>query len=260
MGAGAGAGVAGTGGGAAGAGLGAAVVEVRKGEAEKGDEAGEEDEVDDEDEEDLQSWLRRQVQKAEETVLARLSFRICAPTAHTFLARFLAAAQIEETTSVGFLATLFAELCLASYPMLSHKPSEVAAAVLFLAMRLYLGADAWAGSEMSRFVKLSEASVLEVARAALACAILPALALGQPALLQQQALVADYERRLASLRAAGGASAAGAVCASGPPRPRYGVFLYYLEKYRQPCRGSVSLDLTPERLQVLEALRAGRAS
>ena len=44
-----------------------------------------------------------------------------------------AAARIEEATSVGFLAQLFCELCLASYTMLRFRPSEVAAAALFLA-------------------------------------------------------------------------------------------------------------------------------
>ncbi len=116
---------------------------------------------------------RSKVQKAEEDVLARVRFQVKAPTAHTFLARFLAAARIEEATSVGFLAQLFCELCLASYTMLRFRPSEVAAAALFLSMRLYLGAGAWAAL-MQLEMPGGEPAVREVARAAMALAVGPA--------------------------------------------------------------------------------------
>ena len=116
---------------------------------------------------------RSKVQKAEEDVLARVRFQVKAPTAHTFLARFLAAARIEEATSVGFLAQLFCELCLASYKMLQYRPSQVAAAALFLSMRLYLGAGAWAAL-MQLEMPGGEPAVREVARAAMALAVGPA--------------------------------------------------------------------------------------
>jgi hypothetical protein len=109
---------------------------------------------------------RSKVQKAEEDVLARVRFQVKAPTAHTFLARFLAAARIEEATSVGFLAQLFCELCLASYTMLRFRPSEVAAwpsvveGVCSLAQAL----------SVARLVRMGRPDLRMIARAAAAAA------------------------------------------------------------------------------------------
>jgi hypothetical protein len=172
----------------------------------------------------LTDQWRKSIKKAEEHVLGQLHFRICAPTSHTFIVRFLSSAKIDDTTSVGYLAMLLAELCLLSYSMLRYRPSEVAATCLFLSMRLYLGEASWAGSNMALHTGFTNEAVLKVAKECSEIAILSAL--GSVA-----HTVLGRDGQIAAVAEIGGAGV------------RYGNAYFVFEKYKLASRKAVANDL-----------------
>lgn len=71
----------------------------------------------------------------ESQVLKYIGFQLFAPTAKTFLRRFLRAAQASYTTpslELEYLANYLAELTLIDYGFLNFSPSMVAASAVFL--------------------------------------------------------------------------------------------------------------------------------
>uniref|UniRef100_A0A5B7AZV4 Putative cyclin-A2-4-like n=1 Tax=Davidia involucrata TaxID=16924 RepID=A0A5B7AZV4_DAVIN len=82
------------------------------------------------------TYTRGEVLTMESQVLNYLGFQLSAPTAKTFLRRFLRAAQASYKTpslELEFLANYLAELTLADYEFLKFLPSIVAASAVFLA-------------------------------------------------------------------------------------------------------------------------------
>ncbi|KAK8524999.1 hypothetical protein V6N12_029849 [Hibiscus sabdariffa] len=80
--------------------------------------------------------VREEVLNMESQVLKCFGFQLFAPTAKTFLRRFLRAAQASYTTpslELEFLANYLAELTLTDYGFLNFAPSMVAASAVFLA-------------------------------------------------------------------------------------------------------------------------------
>ncbi|GMI78065.1 Cyclin A2;4 [Hibiscus trionum] len=82
------------------------------------------------------TYVREEVLKMESQVLKYFGFQLFAPTAKTFLRRFLRAAQASYTTpslELEYLANYLAELTLMDYGFLNFAPSMVAASAVFLA-------------------------------------------------------------------------------------------------------------------------------
>ncbi|KHG12484.1 CYCA2-4: Cyclin-A2-4 [Gossypium arboreum] len=81
------------------------------------------------------TYVREEVLKMESQVLKYIGFQLFAPTAKTFLRRFLRAAQASYTTpslELEYLANYLAELTLIDYGFLNFSPSMVAASAVFL--------------------------------------------------------------------------------------------------------------------------------
>ncbi|KAK8992809.1 hypothetical protein V6N11_048879 [Hibiscus sabdariffa] len=82
------------------------------------------------------TYVREEVLEMESQVLKYFGFQLFAPTAKTFLRRFLRAAQASYTTpslELEYLANYLAELTLIDYGFLNFAPSMVAASAVFLA-------------------------------------------------------------------------------------------------------------------------------
>ncbi|XP_057514675.1 cyclin-A2-4-like isoform X2 [Actinidia eriantha] len=82
------------------------------------------------------TYARGAVLKMESQVLNYLDFQLSAPTAKSFLRRFLRAAQASYKTpslELEFLANYLAELTLIDYEFLKFLPSTIAASAVFLA-------------------------------------------------------------------------------------------------------------------------------
>ncbi|GKV35645.1 hypothetical protein SLEP1_g43889 [Rubroshorea leprosula] len=82
------------------------------------------------------TYTREEVLKMETQVLRYFGFQVFAPTAKTFLRRFLRAAQASYKSAsleLEFLANYLAELTLIDYDFLNFLPSTIAASALFLA-------------------------------------------------------------------------------------------------------------------------------
>ncbi|KAL4290766.1 hypothetical protein GQ457_14G005910 [Hibiscus cannabinus] len=82
------------------------------------------------------TYIREEVLEMESQVLKYFGFQLFAPTAKTFLRRFLRAAQASYTTpslELEYLANYLAELTLIDYGFLNFAPSMVAASAVFLA-------------------------------------------------------------------------------------------------------------------------------
>ncbi|XVF74650.1 hypothetical protein PTKIN_Ptkin13bG0128000 [Pterospermum kingtungense] len=82
------------------------------------------------------TYSREEVLKMEIQVLKYFGFQIFAPTAKTFLRRFLRAAQASYTSpsiELEYLANFLAELTLVDYSFLNFAPSIIAASAVFLA-------------------------------------------------------------------------------------------------------------------------------
>ena len=174
---------------------------------------------------DLTTEWRKSIQKAEEHMLGQLNFRVCAPTSHTFLVRFLTAARIDESTSVGYMALLLAELCLLSYDMLRYRPSEIAAACLLISIKLYLGNPCYNGTNMAAITGVSDEVTLRVAKDATELAILTALSGVAHRVMGPDGQVAA----VAEIGAGAGS--------------RYGNAFFVFEKFKSASRKSVANDL-----------------
>ncbi|KAE8728860.1 Cyclin-A2-1 [Hibiscus syriacus] len=82
------------------------------------------------------TYTKEEVLKMETHVLKYFGFQIYAPTAKTFLRRFLRAAQASyksPSMEMEYLANYLAELSLTEYDFLNLAPSMVAASAVFLA-------------------------------------------------------------------------------------------------------------------------------
>ncbi|XVF25044.1 hypothetical protein REPUB_Repub13aG0179800 [Reevesia pubescens] len=82
------------------------------------------------------TYAREEVLNMESQVLKYFGFQLFAPTAKTFLRRFLRAAQASYTSpsiELEYLANYLAELTLIDYGFLNFAPSIIAASAVFLA-------------------------------------------------------------------------------------------------------------------------------
>ena len=98
----------------------------------------------------------------ETKILKALDYRISKPTSLVFLIRFSQAAHANQ--QVSQLASFLLEGTLLSYPLLcKYKPSELAAASVFLARRFTLGYSDWSVT-LDKYAGYHEDQVINVAR------------------------------------------------------------------------------------------------
>jgi hypothetical protein len=103
-------------------------------------------------------YTKEDVKQQEWAMLSALKLHVCVPTVYTFLTRLFAASNIEEGSPVAHMAAYLAELCLLDYDYLRYLPSTLAAAVLNIAMRTFMGAGAW-GKVQTTATGFDEASL-----------------------------------------------------------------------------------------------------
>lgn len=81
------------------------------------------------------SHNRAEILEMERSILLSLGFYLTVPTTHTFLSRFLKAAEVLMDKQIAHLSSFYAELGLVDYFMLEYAPSQIAAASVCLALK-----------------------------------------------------------------------------------------------------------------------------
>jgi len=81
------------------------------------------------------AYDRAQILAMEREMLAALGYRLTVPTSYQFLARLLKAASAHYDKRLALFVAYCAELCLVEYGSLRYAPSELAAGVMYVAMR-----------------------------------------------------------------------------------------------------------------------------
>ena len=79
----------------------------------------------------------------ETMMLDQVEYNITVPTGYQFLIRFLRIANVDKDSKTWHRASYFSERCLQEHEMLSYKPSMVAAASVWLAMRYKSPSEPW---------------------------------------------------------------------------------------------------------------------
>jgi len=101
------------------------------------------------------AYTEQEILRTERAMLGVLSWNVSVPTVFPFLKRFCKVASVDsKTTQVAFYLT---ELALGDYKMLKYLPSEIAAAAVFLAMKMN-GQRSWT-SLLEQHSRYSEASL-----------------------------------------------------------------------------------------------------
>jgi hypothetical protein len=99
----------------------------------------------------------------EENILKTLEYKISAPSAHAFLVHFLKAADADKKTVQ--LSCYLLDGTLLSYNLLQYLPSQLAAAIVYIAHRT-IARDAWSPSFL-KYTPYCEEEIIPVARAIL---------------------------------------------------------------------------------------------
>ena len=107
------------------------------------------------------AFPRVEIIDMEANILQALEFRISFPTAHTFLVRYLKAAN--ASTQIVHLSYFILDGTLQSYYLLHFLPSQLAAAAVFVA-RKAVGRNAWSPT-LLKHASYREEDILPVARA-----------------------------------------------------------------------------------------------
>jgi cyclin B len=81
------------------------------------------------------AYDRAQILQMEREMLSALGYRLTLPTSYQFLARLLKAASAHYDKRLALFVAYCAELCLVEYASLKYAPSELAAGVMYVAMR-----------------------------------------------------------------------------------------------------------------------------
>ncbi|CAB9516416.1 B-type cyclin [Seminavis robusta] len=108
-------------------------------------------------------YCRQEFVKMETQILSALGFKISAPTAFSFLPRYLKAGHADQ--NLAQLAAYVLEETLLSYPLLTYLPSQLAAASVLIA-RNATGRKPWSPT-LLKYAEYREEQVVPVARAIL---------------------------------------------------------------------------------------------
>ena len=100
------------------------------------------------------AYSKQEILDMEQSILFTLEFDICTPSSFRFLQRFCKVAKAKDQTI--HLAQYLIELTLIEQRMLVYPPSQIAAAALFLAMRIcYRELARWT-PELEQFTQYNE--------------------------------------------------------------------------------------------------------
>eukprot|EP00804_Cyclotella_cryptica_P020624 CCRYP_003449-RA/>CCRYP_003449-RA protein AED:0.37 eAED:0.37 QI:261/1/1/1/0/0/2/240/448 len=102
-----------------------------------------------------------QIYHMEESILKTLSYQISIPTAYKFLLRFLNAGHADN--KIVYLSCYILELAMLNIDFIEYLPSELAAAVVFLA-RKAVGRNGWSPT-LLKYAEYTEEEIVPVARA-----------------------------------------------------------------------------------------------
>ena len=83
------------------------------------------------------AYDRRQILGMERSMLADLGYELTLPTTYQYLARLLKAAGVQYEKPLALYVAFCAELCLVDYGCLRFTATELAAAIMYVAMRAF---------------------------------------------------------------------------------------------------------------------------
>jgi cyclin B len=89
------------------------------------------------------AYDRPQILAMERDMLAALDYKLTMPTSYQYLARLLKAANVHYEKPLALFVAYCAELCLVDYGCLRFTATELAAAIMYVAMRAFGKADAF---------------------------------------------------------------------------------------------------------------------
>ena len=108
---------------------------------------------------------KEDVVRTETKILKALNYQISKPTSHVFLIRYLRAAHADKRATQ--IASYLMEGALLSFDLLKYKPSQLAAASVFLARHRNPSFRTPCSTTLSKYSSRSEEDVIPVARAIL---------------------------------------------------------------------------------------------
>jgi G2/mitotic-specific cyclin-B, other len=109
------------------------------------------------------AYSRKQILDTEKDMLSALGYNLSLPTSYQFLARLLKAAGVHYEKHLALFVAYCAELCLVDHGMLRHSYSELAAGIMYVAMRAFGKADPYPRALM-RHASHSQEAVLHVSK------------------------------------------------------------------------------------------------
>jgi G2/mitotic-specific cyclin-B, other len=109
------------------------------------------------------AYTRSEIVEAETKMLKTLEYNITVPSAHAFLVRFLKAGHADKR--IVQLSCFLLDGTLQCYDLLKYLPSQLAAAVVFIARR-HVGRNGWSPTLLN-YSNYCEEEVIPVARAIL---------------------------------------------------------------------------------------------
>lgn len=109
------------------------------------------------------AYTRKQILDTEKDMLQVLDYNLSLPTSYQFLARLLKAANVHYHKELALFVAYSAELCLVEYSMLRYSYSELAAAIMYVAMKAFDKPDPYPHNLM-RHAHFSKESVLHISK------------------------------------------------------------------------------------------------
>lgn len=109
------------------------------------------------------AYTRKQILDTEKDLLQALDWNLSLPTSYQFLARLLKAANVHYEKELALFVAYSAELCLVDYRMLRYSYSELAAGIMYVAMRAFKKADPFPHNLM-RHAHFAKDSVLHISK------------------------------------------------------------------------------------------------
>jgi cyclin B len=109
------------------------------------------------------AYTRKQILDTEKDMLAALGYNLSLPTSYQFLARLLKAANVHYHKELALFVAYSAELCLVEYSMLRYSYSELAAGIMYVAMRAFNKPDPYPHNLM-RHAHFGKDSVLHISK------------------------------------------------------------------------------------------------
>lgn len=109
------------------------------------------------------AYTRKQILDTEKDMLQALGYNLSLPTSYQFLARLLKAANVHYEKNLALFVAYCAELCLVDYSILRHSYSELAAAIMYVAMKAFNKQDPYPYNLM-RHAAYDKESVLHISK------------------------------------------------------------------------------------------------